>query len=330
MRSYIFILISLLLTTSCVDLNTIVVSLKSGQLQSKSSSASVSNIKIVGNKLEITGAGLDSVTSVKLDEDGTAKNFTVESKTANKIVATGSQATTLTISKVFKLILSEANASATFPIDFSLCDATLAGIEMDCTVPADGEVLAYDAGSNKWKPTAVSGVATPVIGQNGYAKLQLNLTEPVACNAGNAGSIALNSDAEMCICKTSGSWQYLAPDGNVSGSSCQWNMNCPDIGVPSGATTGNWKQCRCSAAQLASGPVVGGDPANNDYEYSTASSICRASIHTGRQVNPGDFVLFSVEAGKASYPASTNNGITSSAGGATALLFIASPPIVSI
>ncbi len=322
MRSYLFIIISLLLSVSCVDLNTIVVSLKSGQIQSKSSSASVSNIKIVGNKLEITGAGLDSVTSVKLDEDGTAKNFTVESKSANKIVAIGSQATTLTISKVFKLILSEANASATFPIDFSLCDATLAGIEMDCTVPDDGNVLAYDAGSNKWKPTAVSGVATPVIGQNGYAKLQINLTEPVACNAGSVGSIALNSDAEMCICKSSGSWQYLASDGNESGKSCQWNLNCPDTGLPVGVTAGNWVRCRCSTAQLASGPVVGGDPANSDFDYSTASSICRAYLHSGVQaISPGNFVDVQVDSGKASYPGTTSNGITSSAGGATALMF---------
>lgn len=321
MKSCILILLSLMLTTSCVDINNIVVSLKDGKLQSKSSSASVSNIKIVGNKLEITGVGLNSVTSVKLDEDGTAKIFTVESKTANKIVATGSQATTLTISKVFKLILSEANASATFPIDFSLCDATLAGIEMDCTLPADGEVLAYDAGSNKWKPTAVSGVATPVIGQNGYAKLQINLTEPVACNAGTRGSIALNSEAEMCICKSSGSWQYLATDGNESANACQWDMNCPNIGLPQGATVGNWMKCRCSAAQLASGPVVGGDSSSSDYIYSTASSICRAFIHSGFNIGPDEYVNFLITTGKASYPGTTQNGVSSSAGGATAISF---------
>lgn len=324
MRSYLFILISLLLSVSCVDLNTIIVSLKSGQIQSKSSSASVSNIKIVGNKLEITGAGLDSVTSVKLDEDGTAKNFTVESKSANKIVAIGSQATTLTISKVFKLILSEANASATFPIDFSLCDATLAGIEMDCAVPDDGNVLAYDAGSNKWKPTAVSGVATPVIGQNGYAKLQLNLTEPVACNAGNKGSLALNGDAEMCICKPNGLWEYLATDGNNYANRCRWNLDCPATGLPTYAVKGEWTYCRCTAALLASGPVVGGDPANNNYEYSTDSSICRAALHSGQTVDRGNFVQIYVDDGKASYPSNTHNGINSSTGGATLLMFLTS------
>lgn len=157
---------------------------------------------------------------------------------------------------------------------------------MDCTVPADGEVLAYDASSNKWKPTAVAGVATPVIGQNGYAKLQINTT-----------------------------------DGNESANSCQWDMNCPNIGLPSGAAAGTWMKCRCSAAQLASGPVVGGDASNSDYIYSTASSICRAFIHSGFSIAPDDYVNFSISAGKASYPGTTQNGVSSSAGGAAVLSF---------
>ena len=65
----------------------------------------------------------------------------------------------LAAGKVFSFILSNAEASASFSVNFSLCDSTLNGKAFNCSVaPNDKEVLSYDAASGKWKPRAISGL----------------------------------------------------------------------------------------------------------------------------------------------------------------------------
>lgn len=121
--------------------------------------ASVSSVKIINNQLVITGSGLNGVKNVKINENSVDRSFVIESITATKIIANSLNAVSFDISKVFNLILSDASASATFSIDFSLCNATLNGAGFNCATPlADKDVLAYDAVSGTWKPRPASGL----------------------------------------------------------------------------------------------------------------------------------------------------------------------------
>ncbi len=122
-------------------------------------SASVSNVQVINNQLVITGAGLDAVTNVKVNGNSLNQNFTIETKSATQIIANAVSAFSFDVSKVFNLVLSDANAAATFPIDFSLCNATLNGHGFNCAVTAtDKDVLSYDQVSGKWKPRAINGL----------------------------------------------------------------------------------------------------------------------------------------------------------------------------
>lgn len=279
----------------------------------KSLQIHVSNIQIIDNKLIITGSNLSRVKTVKIHEQSANKNFSIESQSATKIIANSTQATSLDISKMLSVILSDANASSTFPINFSLCDSTLGDKLIDCSMsPQDGDVLAYDQSTDKWKPTNVPGVATPVIGINGYAKLTLNSSEPIACNASSLGSLAMNDDGDLCTCKPSeGGWINY-----INRNACVWTVPaCPSTVIASGLTAGqNSDSCRCSAAQTMTGSVSGSSDS-----YTDSSSICMAALHAGKINSSGGIIIFRVRAGEASYTGTTSNGITSTSSGPTTL-----------
>ncbi|MEA9357881.1 tail fiber domain-containing protein [Bacteriovorax sp. PP10] len=122
-------------------------------------SASVSSVQIINNQLIINGISLAKVSNVKVSGHSLNENFSIESQTATKIIANSVHAFSFDVSKVFSLILSDANASATFQIDFSLCNATLGGAGFDCSAPANNDVLVYDQTSNTWMPRALAGIS---------------------------------------------------------------------------------------------------------------------------------------------------------------------------
>ena len=54
---------------------------------------------------------------------------------------------------------------------------------------------------------------------NGYAKLHINSSQPVACSAANTGSVALTSGFTICICKGSSTTWVKSIDGTTA---CVW------------------------------------------------------------------------------------------------------------
>lgn len=125
---------------------------------SQINSASVSSVQIINNQLVIKGTGLTVVSNIKVNGDSLDKNFNIESQSATQIIANSLSAFSFDVSKIFNLILSDAYASATFPIDFSLCNSTLNGKSFNCAItPTDKDVLSYDAVSGMWKPRAATG-----------------------------------------------------------------------------------------------------------------------------------------------------------------------------
>ncbi|MEA9357878.1 hypothetical protein SHI21_16730 [Bacteriovorax sp. PP10] len=139
--------------------------------------ASVSSVHFINNQLVINGAGLVNVQNVKVSGHSLSENFTIESQTATKIIANSIHGFSFDVSKVFDLILSDASASATFAIDFSLCNASLGTAGFDCTTPSNNDVLSFDTASNKWIPKALSGLSYRGV-------WDANTTEPVSTIVG--------------------------------------------------------------------------------------------------------------------------------------------------
>jgi len=161
MTRVIFILAISLSVAGCLpDSSKLKISLaKPSNSKSTIGSARVTSIKVINDQLVITGSHLSSVTNVKLDDSGANENFSIESKSDNQIIANSVRAISFDISKIFNLILSNAEASATFPIDFSICHSTLNGKAIDCSLdPQPNDVLSYDADTDTWKPRAVNGL----------------------------------------------------------------------------------------------------------------------------------------------------------------------------
>jgi hypothetical protein len=52
---------------------------------------------------------------------------------------------------------------------------------------------------------------------NGYARLALNSSAPVACSSSNPGAIALNHLAKMCACNGT-NWNFA----DSAGAACSW------------------------------------------------------------------------------------------------------------
>lgn len=152
---WIFLFTAFLMVGCVVDQGKITVSIKKKEVTNPTTiaSASVTKIQIIDNQLVITGSGLSGVSDVKIDGHLLNQKFIIQKKSASQIIANATNAFTFDVSKIFNLIISSANATATFPIDFSLCDASF-----NCFA-ADKDVLSYDAGTGKWKPRAINGLS---------------------------------------------------------------------------------------------------------------------------------------------------------------------------
>lgn len=120
---------------------------------------SISNIQVINHQIVISGTRLNNVKELMISSEGSSQPIKIESKTTTSIVANVLSNVTFAAGKMMNLILSDANASATFTINFSLCDSTLNGAGFDCGISAlDHDVLSYDQSTGKWKPRSINGL----------------------------------------------------------------------------------------------------------------------------------------------------------------------------
>lgn len=104
-----------LLLSSCMPIEKGVVKI---DIQKNLSSTRVASASIVNNQLIVKGSNLNVVNAIKINGDSFNELFTIESKSSNQIVANSNRAFSIDMTKIFELILSDASASATFPISF--------------------------------------------------------------------------------------------------------------------------------------------------------------------------------------------------------------------
>lgn len=126
---------------------------------SESLNVTVSNIQVINHQIVLTGTNLNGVSSFSIKEGSTTTHLQIESQTSTSLIANTLSHVTFAAGKIFDFILSSASASATFTINFSLCDSTLGGKAFDClTTPLDKQVLSYDQATGKWMPRDVNGL----------------------------------------------------------------------------------------------------------------------------------------------------------------------------
>ncbi|WPU64041.1 tail fiber domain-containing protein [Peredibacter starrii] len=114
---------------------------------------SISNVKIQNDQLIVSGSNLSKVTTAKI-EGGTNHVFTIESKSDNKIVLNAKSALTFLVGQSLNLIISSANASATFPISFELQNGQVTAAKLHHMGASAGQFLRFNGTS--WVPSAVT------------------------------------------------------------------------------------------------------------------------------------------------------------------------------
>jgi phage-related tail fiber protein len=120
----------------------------------------IDQIALVNNQFIITGKNLKFIKNIKIKEGATETELAIESVDANQIVANSLSNITFAAGKIFDFILSDAGASSTYSINFSLCDSSLNGKGFNCSItPNDKDVLSFDATTNKWIPRNVNGLS---------------------------------------------------------------------------------------------------------------------------------------------------------------------------
>lgn len=120
----------------------------------------VTNVTVSNDQITIRGSGFSGVTDLKVKNAGADQSLSIVSKDDATIVATTTSPVLFAVKHVLTFVFSNAYASSSFSVNFSLCDAKLGTAAFDCSVaPNDKEVLSYDASTGKWKARAINGLS---------------------------------------------------------------------------------------------------------------------------------------------------------------------------
>lgn len=214
-------------------------------------SLSVSSVQIINNQLIINGVGFTDVNNVNITGDSLNQNFSIASKSSTQVIANSVSAFSFDVSKVFNLLISSANASATFQIDFSLCNSKLNGIGFDCAATvATNDVLSYIGG--KWTPRAMpleilSGAGTANYVPY-YTASETLADSPISITGANVGIGTLTPSSVLDVRSDSSANSpvdliTLTNNGAVGwgvGSSISFNGHNGVSTAPMGKITSNW------------------------------------------------------------------------------------------
>jgi hypothetical protein len=122
--------------------------------------ANVTKVRVINNQIVLNGTKLSSVDALKIIDGSTQYTLNIESKNDTEIVANTAANVSFAVEKILSFVISNASASSSFNINFSLCDASFNGATFDCSAPANNkEFLSYDAVSKKWKTRAINGMS---------------------------------------------------------------------------------------------------------------------------------------------------------------------------
>ncbi len=142
--------ILLLMVTACQD-----GLVSGGKLKFKipETKPTITQVKIVNDQLVVIGSNLGNVTVAKV-EGSTNHSFTIETKTANKLILNAKSALSFLVGQTLNLIVSSAEASATFPISFELQNGQVTAAKLHSMGATSGQVLRFNGST--WAPASLT------------------------------------------------------------------------------------------------------------------------------------------------------------------------------
>lgn len=119
----------------------------------KETKPKIVSVKIQNDQIIVTGSNLDKVTLAKV-EGGTNHSFEIESKKSGELILNAKSALSFLVGQTFNLIVSNAQAAATFPITFELQNGQVTAVKLHHMGASSGQVLRFN-GTN-WAPSSIS------------------------------------------------------------------------------------------------------------------------------------------------------------------------------
>lgn len=286
------------LTLFNVGCNKINVSFSDALTSSSAMSPKVEQVEVANDQLILTGKNMNGVKELKIPGDSHV--FKIVSRTATQIVYAVEGSVALNLNTLSNLVVSSAHANTNVPIAVSLCAVRLGGKEIDCSiVPTNNQVLAYDQITDKWKPATIAGGLS----------LEINETEPYACDESKIGSVELDPNGALCSCSRS-TGAGLAWRSFEGVCTFEKIKTCPaslNAAVAADKNLHTTYSCVCDPTDLSGGNTIYGS-----IIYSERSSICQAAAYEGRIIDAstGGTIYYSVLRGRESYVSDSNGSVT--------------------
>ncbi|WP_408097911.1 beta strand repeat-containing protein [Peredibacter sp. HCB2-198] len=123
------------------------------QVNIKNSRPSITKVVVQNDQLIISGKNLSDVTIAKI-EGSTNHNFQIESKSEGQLVLNAKSALSLLVGQTFNLIVSSAQADATFPISFELQNGQVTAAKLHHMGASAGQYLRFNGTS--WAPASLT------------------------------------------------------------------------------------------------------------------------------------------------------------------------------
>lgn len=111
---------------------------------------SIEQVKVQNDQIVVSGNNLETVTEAKIG----AHEFQIESKTSDKLVLNAKNMISFLVGQTFDLIVSNASASATFPLTFELQNGQVTASKLHHMGASTGDFLQFN-GTN-WAPASIS------------------------------------------------------------------------------------------------------------------------------------------------------------------------------
>ena len=144
------IFISLIVLTGCQDATILPANIR---VKINETKPSVTKVMVQNDQLIIIGSNLDGVTLAKV-EGSTNHSFQIESQSENQLVLNAKSALNFLVGATFNLVVSNAQAAATFPISFELQNGQVTAVKLHHMGATAGQYLRFN-GTN-WAPASIS------------------------------------------------------------------------------------------------------------------------------------------------------------------------------
>jgi hypothetical protein len=187
---------------------------------------SIDSIAIIEGQLVLKGKNLDQIKTLKMNGNSVSASLMKVSGNASELLAMGLSGIQLAMGKVFNLIISDAYAQATFPIEIELIDGSVTAEKLaPLSAAEDGYVLKWDSIGGRWIPapdivgvTGGSGTVTSVTRGVGIAGTGSSITSTgsISVDVGNDVNQIPMFDASKKIVLNNSNTIEMAPLSSIS------------------------------------------------------------------------------------------------------------------